>query len=250
MTYARRVRKFTYEDSDYLPQISTASLEEISLTRTSLSLLPHLHEPTYSTASFGHWRFAVLFMNESVRRFIFQLDNQTEPLQLFLDSISTRMPYLTTLDLQTNLRASDIEEDFIRLLSELPHLEEVVVPAFHITSRVMETLAKLPNLGVIDSEYVIDQAAIGDKRDVRNFNPRAPKDGFPVLRNMALSAHLSQFIPLVAGTLAPAAKNLTSLVSVENGASVRQCFTVVGESFPLIKSIHLEALPGPIMSTQ
>ena len=253
MTYARRVRKFTYEDLGQTPQISTASLAEISETRTSLSLLPHLREFTYSTIFSSHRRFAVLFMNDSVRRFNFRLDNGPEPLRPFLDNIPARMPYLTTLDLRTSHPASAVEGDFIHLLDELPRLEKVVVPPFHITSRVMETLAKAPNLGVIEFQYLQYQG-IGDKRDVRNFNPRVPKDGFPALWDMSLSAHLSQFIPLVVGTLAPAAKNLTSLyihaVSVENEASVRKYLTVVGENFPLIKSIYVEALPGPIMSTQ
>ena len=254
MRYARRVRKFTYEDPTYPPKISTAALEEISLTRTGLSLLPHLRELTYSTASSsGHWRFAILFMNESVRRLNLWLTHGLIPLRPFLDNIPARMPHLTTLDLRTGLRASAIEDDFIHLLGELPRLERVVVPPYHITSRVMEVLAKAPNLGVIEFEYLQYQG-IGDKRDVTDLNPNIPKGGFSALWDLCLSAHLSQFIPLVAGTPASAAKNLTSLylhaISVENEASVRQYFTVVGECFPLIKAIHLEALPGPIMSTQ
>ena len=253
MTYARRVRKFTYEDLGNTPKISTHSLAEMLATRTSLSILPNLQDFTYATSFSSLRRFAILFMSESVRRFSFQLDDGPEPVQPFLDDISARMPYLKTLNLQTRRLASAIEEDFIRLLGELPRLEKIVVPTFHITSRVMETLANAPNLGVIEFQYLTYQG-IGDKRDVRNFNPRFPKDGFPALWDVSLSAHLSQFIPLVAGSLAPAAKNLKSLylhaISVDNEASVRQYFTVVGESFPLIASIHLQALPGPTMSTQ
>ena len=253
MTYAHRVRKFTYEDSGHPPRISTTSLEEISLTSTSLSLLPHLREFTYSTSFPAKRRFAALFMNESVRQFNFWLDDGPEPHQVFFDDISARMPYLKILGLQTDLCASTIEKDFIHLLGGLSRLERLVVPAFHITSRVMETLAKAPNLGVLEFEYVRYQH-IGDRRDVDNLNPSIPKDGFPALRHLSLSAHLSQLIPLVAGSLAPAVKNLTSLyihaISVENEASVCKYFTVVGESFPLIKTIHLEVLPGPTMSTQ
>jgi len=253
MIYARRVRKFTYEDLGQTPQVNAASLAEISETRTSLSLLPHLREFTYATVFPGHRRFAVLFMNESVRRFNFRLDTGPEPLRPFLDNIPARMPHLTTLDLQTSRPASSIEDDFVHLVGELPRLERVVVPLYHITSRMMETLAKLPNLGVIEFQYLLYQG-IGDKVDVEDFNPTIPKDGFPVLWDLSLSAHLSQFIPVVVDTLAPAAKNLTSLyihaISVESETSVRQYFTVLGENFPLIKSIYMEALPGPIMSTQ
>jgi hypothetical protein len=59
---------------------------------------------------------------------------------------------------------------------------------------------------------------------------------------------------VVVNTLSPAAKNLTSLylhaISAGSEASIREYFTVVGENFPLIKSIYMEALPGPTMSTQ
>lgn len=253
MIYARHVRKFTYEDFGPTPFISAASLSEISETRTSLSLLPHLRELTYATAFTGHRRFAVLFMNESVRRFNLQLENWPEPLRPFFDNIPARMPYLTTLDLRTSRLASSIEKDFAHLLCALPRLEKVVVPPYHVTSRIMETLAKLPNLGVIEFQYLQHQG-IGDKMDVRNFDPIVPKDGFTALWDLSLSVHLSQFIPVVVDTLAPAAKNLTSLyvhaISVESEASVRQYLTVLGENFPSIKSIYVEALPGPIMSSQ
>ena len=253
MIYARRVRKFTYEDVNTAPYISTASLAEISETRTSLSLLPYLREFTYATIFPGHRRFAVLFMSESVRRLNLRLDKGPEPFRPFLDNIPARMPHLTTLDLRTSCPASAIEEDFVHLLHELPRLEKIVVPPFHITSRVMETLSKAPSLGVIEFQYLQYQG-IGDKYDVARFNPKISKDGFPALWDLSLSAHLSRFIPVVAGTLAPAAKNLTSIyihaISVESEASVRQYLTVVGENFPLIKSIYVEALPGPVMSTQ
>ena len=251
MTYARRVRKFTYEDFGLPPQVSITALAEISETRTSLSLLPRLRELTYIIAFPNQRRFAGLFMNESVRRFTLRLDDGPEPLQPFFDNIPARMPHLTNLDLRTSRPASSIEQDFVRLLCELPCLEKVVVPPFHITNRVMETLAKAPNLGVIEFQYA---QSVGNKADVAHFDPRIPKDGFPELWDLSLSVHLSKFIPVVADTFAPAAKNLTSLyvhaISIESEASVRKYFTVIGENFPLIKSIYVEALPGPIMSSQ
>lgn len=252
MTYARRVRRFTYVDFGLQPQVSPTALTEISETRTSLSLLPRLRELTYNTTSVQR-RFAVLFMNESVRRFNLRLDDGPEPLQPFLDNIPARMQHLAVLDLRTSRSASSIENDFVHLLCQLTCLEKVVVPLYHVTGRIMETLTKLPNLGVIEFQYMQYQG-IGDKADIAHFNPRIPKDGFPALWDLSLSAHLSKLIPVVVDTLAPAAKNLTSLylhaISVESEASVRNYFTVVGENFPLIKSIYLDALPGPTMSTQ
>lgn len=253
MTYARRVRKFTYEDLGNTPRVSLAALAEISDTRTSLSLLPYLREFTYTSIFPAHRRFTVLFMNESVRRFNLHLDNGTEFLRPFFDNISARMPHLTVFDLRTSLSASTIEEDFVHLLRELPHLEKVVVPTYHITSRVMETLAGLPSLSVIEFQYSQHQG-IGDKKDVELFNPSISTDGFPALWDLSLSAHLSQFIPVVVNILAPAVKNLTSLyvhaVSVEGEASIREYFTAVGENFPSIKSVYMEVLPGQTMSTQ
>ena len=253
MVYARRVRKFTYGDFGLSPHVSTAALAEISETRTSLSLLPRLRELTYIITFPTQRRFATLFMNESVRRFNLRLDDGPEPLQPFFDNIQARMPHLAVLDLRTTRSASSIENDFTHLLSELPCLEKVVVPLYHITSRMMETLAKLPNLGVIEFQYMPSQG-IGNRADITHFNPSIPKDGLPALWDLSLSAHLSNFIPVVVNTLAPAAKDLTSLylhaISVESERSVREYFTVVGENFPLIKSVYVEALPGPIMSTQ
>jgi hypothetical protein len=240
MTYARRVRKFTYKDLNPQPQVSPVALAEISETRTSLSLLPRLRELTYITAFPTQRRFAALFMNESVRRLNLQLDDGPEPLQPYFDNIPARMPHLTVLDLRTSRTASSIEKDFVHLLCELPCLEKVVVPNYHITSRIMETLAKFPNIGVIEFQY---NQGIGDKVDIEDFNPHIPEDGFPVLWDLSLSAHLSKLIPVVVNTLAPAAKNLTSLyvdaLSVESEASVRKYFTVVGENFPLIKSVYV-----------
>ncbi|KAF9788175.1 hypothetical protein BJ322DRAFT_1209250 [Thelephora terrestris] len=253
MIYAPRVRKFTYADLGHVPKISTAALAEISETRTTLSLLPRLRELTYITAFPNQRRFAVLFMNESVRRFNFRLDDEPEPLRPFFDNIPARMPHLTVLDLRTSRSASSIEKDLARLLSELPCLEKVVLPLYHVTGSMLETLTKLPDIGVIEFQYLQGQG-IGDKADVANFDPHIPKDGFPKLWDLSLSAHLSKLIPVLIDTLAPAAKNLTSLylhaISVKNEASVHEYFSAVGENFPLIERIYMEALPGPIMSTQ
>ena len=244
MTYARRVRKFTYQDFGHQPQVSPAALAEISETRTSLSLLPRLRELTYITTFPTQRRFAVLFMNESVRRLNLQLDDGPEPLQPFFDNIPARMPHLTVLDLRTSRSASSIEKDFVHLLRELPCLEKVVVPQYHITSRIVETLAEVPSLGVLEYQY---NQGTGDLADVAHFDPRLSQHGFPALWDLSLSAHLSKFIPVVVDTLAPAAKNLTSLylhaISIESEVSVRKYFTVVGENFPLIESIYVETLP-------
>lgn len=194
-----------------------------------------------------------MFMNGTVRRFNFWLDDEPEPLQPFFDNIPARMPHLTVLDLRTSRPASSIEKDFVHLLGDLPCLEKIVVPPYHTTSRIMEALAQLPNLGIIEFQYLQDQG-IGDKVDVVHFDPHIPKDGFSTLWDLSLSGHLSKFIPVVVDKIAPAARNLTSLyihtISVENEASVREYFTAVGENFPLIKSIYMEALPGPTMSVQ
>lgn len=196
-------------------------------------------------------RFSTLFMNENVRSFTFELYfDDMFPRQPFFQDIVARMPFLAQLDMRIELPARVIETDFLELISGLPKLTKVVVPLYHITSKVMEGLSKLENLGTIQFEFYETPKGLQD--DLQVFNPTLSEGAFPTLWDLSFSAHLSQAMSFIKAPMAPS--HLTSIylhaMSVDSEASVHQYFTAIAERCPLAESLYLECLPGSILNTQ
>jgi hypothetical protein len=190
-------------------------------------------------------------MSESVRSLTFEVAfDETFPRQPFFQDIVDRTPFLTYLDMRTKELARDIEADFLELIRGLRKLRKVVVPLYHLTSRVMETLSTLEDLGTIQFEFY--KQGKGIKEDLEVFNPTLTEDGFSSLWDLSLSAHLIHCTTFLKGPHAPA--HLTSVyihaMSVESEASVHQFFTAIAEQCPLVQALYLECLPGSTLSTQ
>ncbi|KAF5312783.1 hypothetical protein D9619_003857 [Psilocybe cf. subviscida] len=97
----------------------------------------------------------------------------------FLSDIASRMPALRTLDLRTSLRASSpshpdsdsefsssfdpetqpptLQDDLGALLLSLSALHKLILPRFFFTTRIAEAASRLPNLGVVEFQYLPSQ---------------------------------------------------------------------------------------------
>jgi hypothetical protein len=250
--YARRVRRFRYDCQDTEATISLSALEEIAQTRTTLSVLPNLRDLTWTQSCPILRRFSVLFMNENVRSFTFVLNSDDQcPCQPFFQDIVARMPFLTQVDMRTSHFAQDIEADFLQLISGLPKLQKVVVPLYHITSKVMEGLSRIDNLGTVQFEFLGSQGS-GTLEDLQVFNPALAEDAFPALWDLSLSAHLTHFTNFIKDPFAPS--YLTSIyvhaISVGGETAVHQFFSAIADHCPLVEALYLECLPGPTLTTQ
>jgi hypothetical protein len=153
--------------------------------------------------------------------------------------------------MRINQSAKLIQADFLKLISDLPKLEKVVLPLYFITSKVMEGLSRLQHLGTIQFEFLSLQGR-GEQEDVQSFCPILAEGAFPVLWDLSLSVRLAHFTTFIKSPFAP--RLLSSIyvhaISVDGEAAVHQFFSAVVENCPLVEAIYLECLPGQILSTQ
>jgi len=158
----------------------------------------------------------------------------------FFQDLAVRMPNIMKLNIKSDAAIFDYEVDLIDLISRLPKLHTVTFPRFYITARLMGALSRLPNLGVIEFQYV-DEQGCGDPDDVIPFTPLVEEGSFPALWDLSLSAtfeEVSQFLGL---EFAPT--NLTSLYVdsrlIETAASVHGFLCRVVDNCQLLNSLSL-----------
>lgn len=163
------------------------------------------------------------------------------PADLFKD-IFERMPLLTHLDLSFDFPVREIEDDLTDLIQHLPKLKKLVVPLYCLTSKVVEVLSTLQNLGTIQFEFM-EQQGEGDVQDVQKFSPSLREGAFPALWDLSLSSHLHDMTKFLSGSFSPT--NLTSLyvhvLSVAKPSAVTNFLDAVAENCLLLTHLYIDS---------
>ncbi|KAJ7773058.1 hypothetical protein B0H16DRAFT_1363088 [Mycena metata] len=246
--YSRRVRRFRFlqVDSDSEgPRLCPTVFEDVARTRTSLNLLPNLT----SLAWHGPLSFAPLFLHNNIKHFVLYLPifiPPESPLPFFRD-VASRMPSLSLLDLRTRLPMRDMEEAALFLLRSLPKLRKVIFPRYSATTRIIETLATLEDLGCVEFQYVAEQG-IGDPADTAVFKPTLNVGAFPSLWDLSLTCRVEDCIAFMKQTFAPV--NLTALYVdsqlIESPAAVHELLLVLADTCQLLEALGIITLIGGV----
>jgi hypothetical protein len=69
------------------------------------------------------------------------------------------MPNLTCLDLRMDVPSSLIITPVATLLTTLPALQTIILPNYHYTTAILNSVSTLPNLGVLSYGWDRDQAS-------------------------------------------------------------------------------------------
>jgi hypothetical protein len=258
------VRTFTYEDinADIAP-MAMARLEpmhdrvwdDIARTRTTLHILPNLRalcwrSDPHSLRERSQIHQGLMLLTPGLIHLFARLpaggDAAPGEFRSFVQNVLGRAPQLVTLDIHTSMPARRGEKDLLALLAGLTDLREVVLPGFWITSRVMESLARLPKLRLAQYElFQLD--SLGDPADVASFDPQLEEGAFPALEDLSLAASvrdISRFF-----TTANAPTNLTHLFihspNILPGSSdVSTLLTDLGRVLPRLTDLYLELRKG------
>ncbi|KAI0073082.1 hypothetical protein K474DRAFT_1723382 [Panus rudis PR-1116 ss-1] len=252
--YARRVRSFTYGNPDIYPSsdVDGSVFDEIARTRPPANILPAILPNLRSLSWFSqlHSRtsYSFMFMHENITKFDIYLRIADEhPLDAVFDEIRLRMPHLTSLDLRFENSMCEIEDSFIKLVSRLKKLKQIILPAFTVTTRVFEALSKLPNLRIIQFEFLASQG-IGQPSDVASFSPRLEDGAFPSLFDLALNCSMQDATRLFNAPFAPIHMKMLYLhvTAPATPDEMRQFLTVLSENCQLLThlSINLTRLPA------
>ena len=143
---------------------------------------------------------SVIFMHENVKRLAIRLPTHSPPQPYFQDIVAL-MPNLTHLDLRLHVPMSEIEADVLELF-RLPKLQKVVLPNYHLTTKVVEELSKLSHLGIFQFEYG-DEQGYGNPADVQLFSPTLSQGAFPSLFDISLTAKLADVNRFMNASFAP-----------------------------------------------
>lgn len=166
----------------------------------------------------------------------------TAALQSYVQHVLARMPLLVVLDVRMQASVRAVQAPVLQLLAGLPALTKVVLPAFWLTSDVMETLSCLPALATAQFELFLDQGA-GDKADVACFAPVLKVGAFPALRDLSLSARLADVRAVLAQPHAP--RGITHLFvhsphALEPPESIHAFLDALPAALPQLTHLYLE----------
>lgn len=227
--------------------------DEISRTRVSLNILPNLKQLTWLTDSVDRMRLSLMFQHKNIKEFIVRLHrNETYSISTFFEEVLLRMPNLTLVDLRFTFPVREIEDDLSGLIRRLPRLRKIILPAYTLSTRIIEELSTLKGLEVAQFEFMEWQGH-GEIADVARFNPQLSEGAFPALWDLSLSANLVDMDRFLRGSFSPS--HLTTLyvhcLSAVTQAEFTGFLTAASEVCQLLEHLFLDFFtsediqPGP-----
>jgi hypothetical protein len=225
--------------------------DEIAWHRLQLNVLPNLRTLEWITENVGDLKMSHIFMHTQVQRFIVWVPfEEEEEIRLFgnvtsearyLQDIAVRMPNLTYLDLRMDVPSSLVTTPVTALLTGLPALQTVILPIYHHTTTILNSVSTLPNLSVLESS---DGQTGGSIDDVQQVAPTLTENTFPALWNLSLSAALGDMKGFLENKFAPI--KLTSLSiqcpCLQNAEEVGTFLKCVAANCQKLKSLYLDLL--------
>ncbi|KAJ8696958.1 hypothetical protein PTI98_006777 [Pleurotus ostreatus] len=141
---AARVRHLRYlQDATTSGRIHPQSFQDIGFTRLRIDILPNLRTLAWGIDPIH----SVLFMHPGVRVFVASFTTmQVLALPNLFSNVAIRIPQLKTLDLRTSVPVNTIQQDFIRLIQQLPGLESINLPPNYLTDDCIDALSRLSQL--------------------------------------------------------------------------------------------------------
>ncbi|KAI0708775.1 hypothetical protein C8T65DRAFT_830002 [Cerioporus squamosus] len=247
MRYASRVRKLVVTSSidKYLQE--PLVFDEIAQTRTTLHLFPKLSWLTWTSETGERLRLSLMFMHENIKRFAVLLTPSAQySFNVYFQEIALRMPKITRIDLRFSFPVRDIETGLCELFTALPKLEDITLPKYTLTTKVIEALSRRENLGVVQFEFLEHQGG-GDVADVQEWKPVLQEGAFPVLYDFNVNVQLPAILrfmnaPFFPSTLRQLYVHLIQLVSPQ---LVHEFFVAVAEKCPHLTELVLDYSGDP-----
>ncbi|TDL16797.1 hypothetical protein BD410DRAFT_901830 [Rickenella mellea] len=227
-TMATRIKHFTVEDLEDR-KFRDIDLGMVATTRRSIHILPNLTQLTLTMRDEGQFWFSVIFLHENLQRLVLKIPDAFPP-QNLLTEVSLRCAKLCYLDLEMS-NPSRVEGALADMLSSLTNLKTVIMPCYTISSPIMTSLTRLPNLGTIQSQCFTDRGS-EDPAAVQPFSPVLHEGAFPSLRKLTFDSNLCDTAAFFTANFAPV--NITYLcvqtASIETPLSFFECLTTLSHT--------------------
>jgi hypothetical protein len=236
--------------------------DEIAWNRLQLNVLPNLRTLEWITENVNDLKMSRIFMHDQVQRFIVWVPFEKEEILLFgnvtgetryFQDVAARMPNLTYLDLRMDVPSSLVTTPVTTLLTALPALQTIILPIFHHTTAILNSVSTLPNLGVLGWGPGQGHGSIDEVQQVA---PTLSEDTFPALWDLSLSATLGDMKSFLENKFTPI--NLTELYiecpclqSTEEVGTFFKCVAANCQKLEsLVLELHWSDFPGVYTARQ
>ncbi|KIO32394.1 hypothetical protein M407DRAFT_214358 [Tulasnella calospora MUT 4182] len=180
--YSGRIRSLTYNyRKNYRPNSTTPGLAPEAIAMLCLHLpsrldvFPHLE--TLSWATDGSVAPILPFLTPQVKSLDVELMGDSQSVDDFFHALAGRTPNLETFTLKTIIPAIDVEASLLKTISTWKTLKTLTVPPHYLRPSIMNAVASLPNLTLLDQQYThhppYDEVAMLQE---------LPKNAFPKLQ--------------------------------------------------------------------
>ena len=180
-----------------------------------------------------------MFMHENVKRFAVLLTpSPNYSLSIYFQEIALRMPKVTRLDFRFTFSVRDIEAGLCQLFGALPKLEDVTLPKYALTTKIIEVLSRLENLGAVQFEFLLHQGC-GDVADVQTWRPVLQEGAFPALYDFNVNVKLPDMLRFMRAPFFPSSIRLLyiHLIELVSPKIARDFFVAVAERCPQLTQV-------------
>ena len=248
MRYASRVRTLVVTPAIDEHLKGHLIFDEIAQTRTTLNVFPKLTWLTWTSSHGDRLRLSLMFMHENVKRFAVLLTpSPNYSLSIYFQEIALRMPKVTRLDFRFTFSVRDIEAGLCQLFGALPKLEDVTMPKYALTTKIIEVLSRLENLGAVQFEFLLHQGC-GDVADVQTWRPVLQEGAFPALYDFNVNVKLPDMLRFMSAPFFPSSIRLLyiHLIELVSPKIARDFFVAVAERCPQLTQVILDYIDDPI----
>ncbi|RPD53877.1 hypothetical protein L226DRAFT_495192 [Lentinus tigrinus ALCF2SS1-7] len=247
MRYASRVRTLVVTPAIDKHLKGPLIFDEIGKTRTTMNLFPKLTWLTWTSEDGDRLRLSLMFMHENIKRFAVLLTpSPSYSFQIYFQEIALRMPKVTRLDLRFSFSVRDIEAGLCQLVGALPKLEDITLPKYTLTPKIIEALSRKENLGVVQFEFLKHQGG-GDVADVQEWKPVLREGAFPVLYDFNVNVKLPDMLRFMNARFFPSTLRLlyVHVIEMVSPQLVRDFFLAVAEKCPHLTGLVFDYSGDP-----
>jgi hypothetical protein len=253
-SYAQRIRSMSYvedipsERTDWRPSsilITDEAWDVIFRSRICMNVLPNLTTLTWARVShertWNHqFRFLQALLHNQLRSLTLHIPWRDEETPSICRNIAFRAPQLTHLEIRSKSGLTGDDPDgtqsatFTRMLSALIYLRTITVPAFWITSNVVQAASTLPHLIALTSSP-ITELNTGEPEDVKTFQPSLSDGCFPSLTTLEIACNIPHAVVFFGGLNHPRRMTNLSVSSpnlVARSRDISELLSALASSYP------------------
>ncbi|KAF4598700.1 hypothetical protein EYR38_007108 [Pleurotus pulmonarius] len=215
-------------------RIHPQSFQDIGFTRLRIDILPNLRTLAWGIDPIH----SVLFMHPGVRVFVASFTTmQVLALPNLFANVAIRIPQLKTLDLRTSVPVNTIQQDFVRLIQQLPGLESINLPPNYLIDDCIDVLSRLSQL----KKITLSSEGPGNPVDLPVSVATPAPGSFPSISSMSFSLPFDASTRLIYNLSGCRHLEELGIHSTEFGseASIHDLLEAICSSAPSVKKLSI-----------